>query len=527
MLNTRLLKLARGIVLATTFTAAAPGLTSDYSGLIVFGDSMSDTGNLLALTGGVNPADPPYWQGRYSNGNVWPEFMSAADNLPLQNFAFGSALTGYDNLDGPYPGLLTEIDAYVAARPGGTDPGALHVIWAGANDFFALRNASGVDAGMNEAVTNIATAVQALVRLGARHILVGDLPDLGLIPYADRPNALAPPALLTAGSAEFNRRLALSLSNTGFPVRLMGIFDLTQRVAADPAAYGFSNAEDRCLSPRGVVCSNPDAYLYWDDRHPTTAGHRVLASHVESISGTLNRRRSTPGLFNPYTALFRLYSASADGPPALAFRYGQAGWVPLTGDWNGDGIDTVGLFNATTARFFLRNENSTGPTSLAFTYGQANWVPVSGDWNGDGTDTIGLYNPSSGRFFLRNSNSTGPTEITFVFDEPGLIPVTGDWDGDGTDSIGIYDPNTTRFALRNSNSAGPASYVFFFGEPGRTPVMGDWDRNGTDTAGIYDPATGQFLLRNIHFGGLADETARLGPPGQLPIAGDWDGPDLP
>jgi len=526
-LNTRITNLVRSIVLAAACVAAAPGLASDYSGLIVFGDSMSDTGNLLALTGGVNPADPPYWQGRYSNGNVWPEFMSETATLPLKNFAHGSALTGYDNLDGPYPGLLTEIDDYVAANPAGTDPDALYVIWAGANDFFALGDASGADAATDVAVNNITTAVLRLVQLGARHILVGDLPDLGLIPYADGPSALVPPALLTTGSAEFNRRLILSLSNTGFPVRLMDIFDLTQRVAADPAAYGFGNAEDRCLSRRGVPCAEPDTYLYWDDRHPTTAGHRVLASHVESISGTLNRSRSTPGVFNPNTAMFRLYSAAADEPPTFRFRYGQAGWVPLAGDWNGDGIDTVGLFNTTTSRFFLRNENSTGPTSLAFTFGQANWVPLTGDWNGDGTDTVGVYNPNTGRFFLRNSNSTGANDITFRFEQAGLIPIAGDWDGDGIDSIGVYDPNTTRFALRDSNSAGPASYMFVVGQPGRIPVMGDWDRNGTDTAGVYNPATGQFALRNIHFGGPPDVVAQLGPPGQLPIAGDWDGPDFP
>jgi phospholipase/lecithinase/hemolysin len=502
-------------------------MAADYTRIVVFGDSMSDNGNLLALTGGTNPSDPPYWRGRYSNGPVWPEFLGSQLGLPVDNFAHGSALTGYTNLDGPYPGMRTQIDAYGSAHPNGVDPEALYLIWAGANDFFDLSDASGADAAAVAAIANITASVQQLADQGAQHIVVGNLPDLGLIPYADGQKALVPPALLTAGSRDFNTRLLAALRANGFPTRILDSFELTQEVAADPAGHGFVNAEDRCLSPAGVICPNPTAFLYWDDRHPTTAGHRVLAGFVARAAGALDTTRSTPGLFNPATAVFRLFESAAANAPNNTFRYGQADWMALSGDWNKDGVETIGLYNPVTARFFLRDENSTGPTTAVFRYGLTGFLPLSGDWDGDGTDTVGLYNPATGRFFLRNANSTGPTDITFLFGQPGQIPITGDWDGDGVDTVGTYNPASSRFLLLNAHAAGVPSHAFSFGQRGWLPVVGDWDSNGTDTAGLYDPDTGRFHLKNTHTSGSADINVKLKAAGRAPVAGDWDGPGTP
>ncbi|MBK6315771.1 MAG: hypothetical protein IPF53_16125 [Blastocatellia bacterium] len=63
--------------------------------------------------------------------------------------------------------------------------------------------------------------------------------------------------------------------------------------------------------------------------------------------------------------------------------YGPAGSVPIVGDWNGDGVDTVGVYITGTGTFFLRNSNSPGPADLAFTFGAGGGIPLSGDWNGN------------------------------------------------------------------------------------------------------------------------------------------------
>jgi hypothetical protein len=118
------------------------------------------------------------------------------------------------------------------------------------------------------------------------------------------------------------------------------------------------------------------------------------------------------------------------------FDVGVAGPTSLTGDWEGDGDDTVGLFNPATGRSFLRNSNSSGqPDAGKFTFsvGVTGLTPVTGDWDGDGDDTIGLFNLEPSKFFLRNSNDSGqPDAGKFVFwdiDVSPLEPVTGDWNG--------------------------------------------------------------------------------------------------
>jgi hypothetical protein len=61
------------------------------------------------------------------------------------------------------------------------------------------------------------------------------------------------------------------------------------------------------------------------------------------------------------------------------FAYGAAGDVPVVGDWNGDGIDTIGVFR--NGNFYLRNSNTNGAPDLMFAYGAASDVPVVGTWN--------------------------------------------------------------------------------------------------------------------------------------------------
>jgi len=92
------------------------------------------------------------------------------------------------------------------------------------------------------------------------------------------------------------------------------------------------------------------------------------------------------------------------------FIYGQQGDIPLLGDWNGDGIDTVGVYR--TGVFYLRNTNTGGNGDLTFLYGNSvGDTPIVGDWNGDGIDTIGIIR--SGVFYLRNTNTAGIADITF------------------------------------------------------------------------------------------------------------------
>ena len=64
-----------------------------------------------------------------------------------------------------------------------------------------------------------------------------------------------------------------------------------------------------------------------------------------------------------------------------------------------------------------------GPVGLA-------WMPLAGDYDGDGRDSVGFYDPSSGFFFLKNSNEAGNGDYVYGYGEAGATPLIGDWDGD-------------------------------------------------------------------------------------------------
>ena len=72
---------------------------------------------------------------------------------------------------------------------------------------------------------------------------------------------------------------------------------------------------------------------------------------------------------------------------------------------------------------------------MTVAYGDAADVPVGGDWDGDGTDTVGVFR--QGNVYLRNTNTSGIGEVNFAYGDVGDVPLGGDWDGDGTDTVGV------------------------------------------------------------------------------------------
>jgi hypothetical protein len=240
---------------------------------------------------------------------------------------------------------------------------------------------------------------------------------------------------------------------------------------------------------------------------------------------------TTIGLVNTTTAKIYLKNSNTAGPADTSFVYGPggSGWICISGDWDGDGIDSIGLYNAASSTFYLKNNNSNGAADISFVYGPAGsgWTPIVGDWDGNGTDTIGLFNPATSKFYLRNRNDAGVADIAAQYGPSGSgwLPVVGDWDANGTDTIGLYNSTTSKFYLRNTNNAGAADVSFVYGPAGGgwTPIVGDWNADGRDTVGLYNSGTAKFYLRNANAAGAADTTVNYGPGGSnwTPIVGSW------
>ncbi len=238
------------------------------------------------------------------------------------------------------------------------------------------------------------------------------------------------------------------------------------------------------------------------------------------------------GLYDPTASVFYLRNCNTPGYTNNAFVYGtNNGFIPLVGDWDGNGTETVGLYDPTHSVFYLSNSNSSQVADITFAYGPANSgdIPIVGDWDANGTDTVGLYDPRTSTFYLRNSNTSGLANTTFVYGAAngGLTPLVGDWYGGGKDTVALYNPTTSMFYLRNSNTSGFADVTFTYGPANShwTPVVGDWNGDGKDSIGLYNPTASVFYLRNSNEGGYANMTFVYGAPntGWKPIVGVWMG----
>lgn len=283
------LSLCSVLAFFTSALAASPGESdpgperkSPFSAITVFGDSLSDTGRTFRAIG-IPP--PPYFNGRVSNGPIWVEYLAPALRLaydPLDNFAWAGANTGRTNVYGGLPGMLDELDEYLACLRHKADKKALYIVWGGANDFIRILG-GGQDPNIviPAAVFNLVSIVTRLEAAGAENIVVIDLPDMGLTPRA-RAAGPAVAAQATALSAMFNTLLDQALDQLDFPVVRVSSFALLNTIVAAPAAYGFTNV----TSPGILNLANASTYLFWDDVHASTRMHALLAGAVfDAVAG--------------------------------------------------------------------------------------------------------------------------------------------------------------------------------------------------------------------------------------------------
>ena len=287
---------AFGLVGIAAETAAA-----NYDRMVVFGDSLSDTGNLsLTLGPGVFPAlnyDPlrvtsgPTTVPAGSTSGVMVEHLNSLLGLPdllpaVQggtNYAWAYANTGLDPIDIPNlqtPGTGAQVASFLTSNPVAS-PDSLYVMWSGANDLFEAPTPESLQATVDAAIANIKAEISALVSAGARNVLWLNLPDLGLTPDAASGGPLAM-ALMHAASLEFRNQWSTGIEELKWlypEVQFTGVdvFGFMHTLFADPAAYGFTNVVD---SAQGQLGANPDEYLFWDGVHPTAYAHSLVAEYA-------------------------------------------------------------------------------------------------------------------------------------------------------------------------------------------------------------------------------------------------------
>lgn len=296
--------LLAGIFSVAMMAASDVTATPQFSGLYLFGDSLSDTGNTeIAAPGGDLPnTDFTYGSnGRFSNGPIWAEYLSGRLGLGAlepsraggSNYAHGGA--ELDNRDGESRGLLTQLATFTnGPAAGGADPDALYVVWAGAND---LRGAmvpnTDVPGLLGERIANYQTVLGTLIAHGAENLLVPGIPNLGRTPEA-RMAGISDEAtqLVLQWNAAVAGMVQQVAAQTGASIWYYDVFGFAEDMFIDPAAYGLTNITEPCGTGFDeTACANPDQYVFWDAIHPTTVGHRLIA---EGAWRVLNESAEVP-----------------------------------------------------------------------------------------------------------------------------------------------------------------------------------------------------------------------------------------
>lgn len=281
---------------ATTLFLSLPAMAADldpFSDFFVFGDSLSDPGNIVneLLGAPVSPIPGLYDNAQFTDGDAWATQLGA-DFASGTNFAFGAARaapTGPFNIDLPLgggvlfdvPDLPDQIAAFGAALAGGIltpGPNPLAAIAIGGNDIRNAFTAADPAAELATAVSSILGGVGSLISQGISRVAVLGVPNIGLLPET---LALGPIAtdLATATTVAFNDALRTGLAGFGNPnITYFDTFALFEEVAANPAAFGFANTTDSCVTALLIgSVSECSSFLFYDSIHPTEAVHTILA----------------------------------------------------------------------------------------------------------------------------------------------------------------------------------------------------------------------------------------------------------
>ncbi len=304
---------------------------TQFTQMYIFGDSLSDVGNKtpkdFALTDAniIYPSTSPEYkysyEHRWSNGKVWNEYLAEMLNIDVPtnsenggtNYAYGGGMstTGTSGILGclNIHSQITDTTNGFAALGKNFSESDLVCIWGGANNlFFSARTllTKNETAYKNEAIQTaqeMANNISELIARGAKTIVVLNLPDVGATP-SDVGDA-EQSKLDTAFSVTFNEKLAehltqLKLSNPDVRIIDIDAYTIFNEILDGTSEYKFEYTTEKtsldfyeeieesgkyttdgvCNYEEMLETEDLSNVLFWDDVHPSTAGHLAIADAV-------------------------------------------------------------------------------------------------------------------------------------------------------------------------------------------------------------------------------------------------------
>lgn len=262
----------------------------------------------------VNMAFAGSWAATYDHRlSVWNLIRHPLQSL--RNLVVGKLIP---------PSLGLGLQSYLMDNPT-LDPSSIYFIFSGANDYVnVLQFGNKIDKKemspyIDNVVNSVEASVKALEKAGAKHIVIINIPPVGGAPrFIHTEDAV----FLNASIAKHNKRLEKKILNweermPRVKFTYVDISSYFEKARHAPEAYGFTNVEEPCIdiklplfralasSPYAnnfvlnyahilqyrsarwaddetnyKVCDTPNTYLFWDEIHPNTRVHQLIALEV-------------------------------------------------------------------------------------------------------------------------------------------------------------------------------------------------------------------------------------------------------
>lgn len=303
-----------------------------YHKIIFFGDSLSDNGNLYSFLLKIIPKSPPYYEGRFTNNEIWTNltanYFKEKYGITSDNYAVGGEVISW-HLGGFLPwSFYQSVTNYFFHTSSREYSDTLYVIWLGANDY--LDGAPDVENYTDKAIYNLNYSIERLINSGGKNFLILNLPDLSKIPYSKiNGNTANIEKLTRLHNAKLQKLIRslrekykniqvelykmnelfdefvsvpdINVTNKKYHMHIREIekfcweggYTLHKKTNVVPAvpytvltlinsspalkeAYSISQKAALGMVP----CEDADDYIFWDKVHPTAVMHDLIAKKV-------------------------------------------------------------------------------------------------------------------------------------------------------------------------------------------------------------------------------------------------------
>ncbi len=317
----------KSLIFFITFLSFSSNIFSQtIERIFVFGDSLSDVGQLYKRTLRILPASPPYFKGRFSNGPVWVEYVHwAFPKIPFYIYAeAGATAANYKKVSSaPQYIFLKNLERLFLQFKKKNDvltEKDLIIVWMGSNDYIGLEWLAPED--VERIMQSFRHFNEKMVALGARHLLYVNLPDLGQIPRSLQKENNQAFSQVTDMHNQGLEQLYVSLPSD-VSLLIYPLDEVFEQAKHDAAALDIINVTDACyqgnwrraintqieiqlpqylpekklteiqallghpilmqsyfthFSLQGRDQNDCRAYFFWDDLHPSARVHKLLGN---------------------------------------------------------------------------------------------------------------------------------------------------------------------------------------------------------------------------------------------------------